>query len=233
MPDKIIAFVPCKEESSRVPSKNFRRFAYRKDGLIGIKLRQLERADVFDRIVVSTNSETVANAAVKHCSRVDIDWRDEYLCQDSTHTDELIGYVADSLVKDESDIWVWTHVTSPLFTDDDYNALVSFYAENKSETCNSVVTVTAVREFVWGGNPTKPLNYNPAVQGNWPRTQTLDPVFAVNSAAFLAPGSVYKAKRNRIDPENVAIYVCNGMSGFDIDTPADFKAAEALFESLT
>ena len=55
----IVAFLPCRAGSQRVPHKNTRRFGDHEDGLVGIKLEQLVACESIDEIVLSTNDEAV------------------------------------------------------------------------------------------------------------------------------------------------------------------------------
>ena len=109
----ISVFLPCRSGSKRVPKKNTRTFAGREDGLIGIKIEQLSKAKLINRIIVSTDDEVVIECIEKLRVKIDnleLDRRPKHLALDTTSTDELISYVPDVIKEGHV---LWTHVTSP------------------------------------------------------------------------------------------------------------------------
>ena len=56
----------------------------------------------------------------------------------------------------------------------------------------------------------------------WPRTQDLEKLYSVNSAAFIASRKVYLKYGNRLGMKPLPIK-SNGFSGFDIDEVEDME----------
>ena len=54
---RIVAIIPVKEKSERVPSKNFKTFCNEKS-LLDILLEKLLKVDLLDHIYISTNKKT-------------------------------------------------------------------------------------------------------------------------------------------------------------------------------
>lgn len=223
----LTAFLPCRKGSERVPRKNVRPFAGEEGGLLAVKLRQLSRVSGIDRIVVSTNDEDVINVAKNSgVLSLDIDLRREELCTSATSTDALIRYVPE--VVHAGDV-LWTHVTSPLFDAEHYEEIIARYrAVSSAGTHDSLMTVSALRTFVWDGE--RPINYDRAVE-KWPRTQTLSPLYEINSAAFISPIETYRAPILDRIGERPLLHVCADHTDFDIDWPKDFEVAEALYQN--
>lgn len=224
----ITAFLPCRAGSERVPLKNTRSFAGHADGLLGIKLSQLAACEAIDRILVSTNDPVVIAIAERHavgCPKIAIDRRAEHLCRSSTSTDELIAYAA-SLV--EAEVLLWTHVTSPLVDAAEYTRMIACYrAAIAAGSHDSLMAVTTLRTFLW--TETGPINYDRAVE-KWPRTQTLPPVYAINSAAFLIDGPRMRTLGDRVG-ERPILYEMDEILAFDVDWEEQFHIAQSLFEA--
>lgn len=221
----LTCFLPCRRGSERVENKNTRPFAGFERGLIEVKLRQLNAAERIGRVVLSTNDEQVMAAGCELGGpKVEVVPRPEHLCLSSTSTDELIAYVPELIA--DGDV-LWTHVTSPFLTAADYDRIVEAYEAERGEGYDSLMTVTPLREFVWDG--VRPLNYDREVE-RWPRTQTLDPLFAVNSGVFLCPREHYVRRGDRIG-ERPYLYPLDRIVGLDVDWMEEFHLAEALVAS--
>jgi CMP-N-acetylneuraminic acid synthetase len=227
MTREMIAFLPCRAGSQRVPKKNTRRFAGIEGGLLAIKLEQLSSAACFDQIVVSTNDpeviEVVEDFSTKNARPIVLDHRPDHLCSSSTSTDEVIAYAAHLF--DDVDLF-WTHVTSPFVTAEQYNSMASQYLQVIEDgTYDSVVSANVLRTFLW--NKDGPVNYDRTIE-RWPRTQTLDPVYEINSAAFIIATSHMREYGDRIGARPF-FYELPYESAFDIDWENDFTKAEALY----
>ncbi len=223
----MIAFLPCRAGSQRVPLKNTRAFGDRPDGLVGIKLQQLVACDHIDEIVLSTNDEAVLTIGEQWIGRAGgrlrIDRRPDHLCASSTSTDEVIAYVP--TIIPEGDI-LWTHVTSPFFDSADYAQAIDLYrAARASGAHDSLMGVTKMHGFIWNENG--PITYDRAVE-KWPRTQTLKPLFEVNSAIFIAPTDVYREQGDRIG-RTPLLHDVGKAKTVDIDWEEDFEIAQALW----
>lgn len=224
----IVAFLPCRAGSQRVPHKNTRQFGDQADGLVGIKLKQLVACESIDEIVLSTNDEAVLAIGRQWIDRANgrlrIDHRPEHLCSSSTSTDEVIGYVP--TIIDNADI-LWTHVTSPFFGTDDYaDAIAAYRAAQQDGTHDSLMGVTKLHSFIW--NEDGPIGYDRNVE-KWPRTQTLKPLFEVNSAIFMAPVEIYRTQGDRIG-KSPLLHDVGKAKTIDIDWEEDFEIAQTLWK---
>lgn len=218
----ITCFLPCRKGSQRVPRKNLRPLGGKPYGLLQIKLDQLLATRQIDRIVLSTDDEEIIEFAQNlDDERFQIHQRDDRLASSNTSTDNLVGHAADLIPQGHI---LWTHVTSPFVTAEDYDRIVARYRHALDEGYDSLMTVTELRGFLWDRHG--PVNYDRTVE-KWPRTQTLEPIYEVNSAAFLAPVEVYAEQLDRIGGRPY-MYPLEKVQGFDIDWSEDFQMAEAL-----
>ncbi|MDC9565595.1 MULTISPECIES: acylneuraminate cytidylyltransferase family protein [unclassified Pseudoalteromonas] len=222
----ITAFLPCRKGSQRIPDKNVKPFAGIEGGLLKIKLDQLLGCSSIDSILVSSNDDRVLEFVKKiNDSRVIIDHRPEHLGNSSTTTDELIRYVA-SLVH-EGDI-LWTHVTSPFMTEEDYSSIIRTYFEQLNHGYDSLMTVLKLQGFIWNKN--NPVSYNRA-DLKWPMTQNIEPLYEIDSGAFLSSVDNYRQFNDRIATKPYLLEQ-DKLKSVDIDWPNDFILAELLWNSL-
>lgn len=119
---------------------------------------------------------------------------------------------------------MWTHVTSPFVSAELYDKMITEYLQKLDEGYDSLMTTNLIHGFIW--NNEHPINYDRTVE-KWPRTQTLEPLFEVNSAAFIAPISVYSELNDRIGARPY-LFQMDRISGMDIDWPEDFTLGEQM-----
>lgn len=221
----ITVFLPCRKGSQRINNKNIREFAEVKGGLLRIKLEQLLKSKYIDNIILSTNDNSVIDIAQQYFpqnQRLITDNRPDSLANSQTSTDDLINY-ASSLIN--KDVVIWTHVTSPFITSEDYDSMIIKYFEQLVEGFDSLMTVSELRSFIW--NRERPINYNSIIE-KWPRTQTLEPLYEVNSGAFIADQKIYHEIKDRIGKKPF-FYILSHYKGFDIDWEDDFSLAEKIY----
>lgn len=219
---EVIAFLPMRKGSQRVKNKNIKDFSGIKGGLTFIKISQLLKSQKIDKIIVSTNDEEVKNIALSFKNeKIIIDDRPEYLASSETSTDDLIRYVPNII---DSGIVLWTHVTSPFVTEKLYDEMIDNYLQNL-EQFDSLMSVTKIQKFIW--DKEKPLNYVKSKE-KWPRTQTIEPIYEINSGAFIADIEVYKSLNDRVGSRPY-LYELSNKEAFDIDWEDDFEIAEILW----
>lgn len=219
----ITVFLPCRAGSERVPHKNTKPFAGIEGGLIFLKLKTLLKIKAIDQIVVSTNDDRVIEVALSFESpKIKIDQRPEYLASSRTSTDELIQYVP-QIIK-EGHI-LWTHVTSPFFDQMMYEDAIENYFRSLTSGFDSLMSVNKIQSFLWKDSTS--FNYD-RDQERWPRTQTIEPIYEVNSGVFLNSIENYKSHKDRIGLLPY-MYETQGLYSFDIDWQEDFDLAEKIY----
>ncbi len=216
-------FLPCRKGSERIPNKNTKDFAGVKGGLLKIKLDQLINITHLDSIVVSSNDDFVLDfASTYKDSRIRIDERPEHLGASSTSTDDLIRYVPSIITTGHV---LWTHVTSPFLDESGYSAIIKQYNQALTEGYDSLMTVKELRGFIW--NKDKPISYDRNIE-KWPRTQTIEPLYEIDSSVFLNSVENYKKLNDRIGLKP-SMYIQDAESSIDIDWPEDFTFAESMW----
>jgi len=218
-------FLPMRAGSERVPKKNTKVFAGIDGGLCKIKLEQLVTCDLVETIFVSTNDPEVINISNGFNSKkIKVIHRPNELASSSASTDDLIRYVPE--IMPDGHI-LWTHVTSPLLGPDIYYKIIETYFKNLGRF-DSLMTVTKLQKFIWKDG--EAVNYDRSVE-KWPRTQTIDPLWEVNSGAFITSKAIYKDSMDRIG-DTPYLFQLSDEIAFDIDWLPDFRIAEALYRSM-
>lgn len=220
---EVTALIPCRAGSERIPNKNTRPFA--DSSLIQIKLEQLSLVSSISKIIVSTDDPIVIAACEEFAgSKVEIHERDPELARSDTTTDELCEYFAKTL---DFETLLWTHVTSPFVKKSTYEDSIEKYFYGLDIGNDSLIGVKRTQEFVWRSDLSA-VNYDIKSQGMWPRTQSIDPLYIINSAIFIASRNVMQEHRNRVGSSPI-IYEMSELDSFDVDWESDFKTAEFIW----
>lgn len=221
---KVVVFLPCRKGSERVRNKNVKIFG--DTSLIDIKIKQLLNIPekYLSKIIVSTNDKKIVEKVLKYSSeKIEIDNRPEKYSTSETTTDSLIQYTS-NLIKEGHVLW--THVTSPFFSTKDYvDVIEKYFKLLETKKYDSLCTATKIQKFIWDNNGA--INYS-SKEEKWPRTQTLSPLFEINSAAFLSSAYNYVKYQDRLGKKPF-IYDTNPISAFDIDTEFDFALGEQIY----
>jgi CMP-N-acetylneuraminic acid synthetase len=225
MSQNIEVFLPCRNGSKRAPKKNTRPFSAAGESLLEVKLGQLLATENVSRITLSTDDDEAASQAQRLSSSINVLERPAHLAADDTLISDLTKY-AGAVV--EAEYTLWTHVTSPLFGSASYTRLFNFLDSNLKEDL-SLVAVRRKNAYLFTSQRV-PL-YDVGEGGvYWPPTQSLDPVFEVNNAAFLVPTSRL-ATGERTTP-SWQFFECNEMESIDVDTEEDWQLAVAAFSKF-
>lgn len=176
---KFVAVVPVKENSTRVPGKNFKPFSENLS-LFEFKVHQLIQAECFDEIYVSSDS----NFAKEVCSNLNINFirRESKYCDEKQTTwSDLIFNVVHSIPVQDDTYICWTHVTTPLFSR--YKEAIEVFKSLNKEDYDGLISVLEVKEFFMKGNG-RPYNYSWGVWHEY--SQQLESLFRVTYALFIA-----------------------------------------------
>jgi CMP-N-acetylneuraminic acid synthetase len=215
-------FLPCRAGSQRVKKKNTRPFGGNKKGLLGRKLIQLIKCDLIDEVTVSTNDPEVVEIALSMaCNSIVIDDRPEHLCGNDATTDQLIKY-ASTLFSNEH--FLWTHVTCPFFDEKCYKAAIDKYFQCLTEnTHDSLMGVKKIQTFLWDDRGA----LFDRSRTKWPFTQSISPIYEVDSTVFIINSELSKAMSDRIG-NNPFMFENNDIDSFDIDCLDQFHSADKL-----
>lgn len=214
MSDTLVALVPMKDHSERVPNKNVRPFNGRP--LFHWVLATLEATGVVDEIVVNTDSSRIMREAPEHFD-VEVVERPERLRGDHVSMNEIIRH---DVRRFDGDGYVQTHCTNPLLRPE---TVTEAFERYDTADCDSLFSVTPLKTRLWDGD-VRPINHE---RHELLPTQELDPVFEENSNLYLFSRESFERRENRIG-EEPRFFTMDADEAVDIDYPVDFRVAEFL-----
>ncbi len=217
---KFTALIPMKGHSERVPNKNIRLFAGK--ALYHCVVEQLELSEFIDIIVINTDSQEIAQDALRHFSKVKIHERPESLCGDMVPTNDLFAYDIDRL---DNDFFLQTHSTNPLLTLDTLNRAVTCFEKSLPEY-DSLFSVTRLQTRLYWETG-EPINHNPE---ELLRTQDLPPVFEENSNIYIFSRNSFSKAGNKRIGLRPQMFPINKLEAMDIDEEEDFVLAGILYK---
>jgi len=217
---KIVALLPMKAHSERVPNKNMRAFAGQP--LYHRVVTMLESSSLVELIVIDTDSDTIAEDARSHFDKVKIVKRPAELGGDSVPMNNIIAH---DIHLTEGDHFLQTHSTNPLLTRETMERAIQEYFSLLPEY-DSVFSVTRMQSRLYWASG-QPLNHNPR---ELLCTQKLPPVFVENSNIYLFSRQSFIAGGNNRIGLRPKMFIMNKLEGVDIDDEEDWKMAEALLK---
>ena len=215
--DHVVALVPMRHHSVRVPGKNYRLLAGKP--LFHHILDTLLACPEISRVVVDTDSPNIMKSLAETYPQVIALERPAHLRADTTPMNEVLLHDT-SLV--EADFYLQTHSTNPLLRPETVSRAIQALQENPLNY-DSLFGVTRIQTRLWD-QLTRPINHNPAILL---RTQDLPPVYAENSCLYIFRRETLVARRNRIG-ERPCMFEIDANEAWDIDNELDFKIADFL-----
>jgi CMP-N-acetylneuraminic acid synthetase len=219
MKHHVVALVPMRHHSERVPGKNYRPFAGQL--LYHHIVNSLLGCPLIDKIVINTDSPVIMEDASKHFPQVQLLNRPEDLRADTVPMNDILLY---DISKVDSDYYIQTHSTNPLLRTETITRAVKLFLDS-FPTCDSLFSVTRLHTRLWDSKA-KAINHDPAVLL---RTQDLPAIYEENSCLYLFGKNVLKTGGNRIG-ERPLMFEMDSNEAWDIDEELDFKIAEFLYQ---
>lgn len=216
--NKVIALVPMKGHSERVPNKNIRDFGGQP--LFYKILETLEKSRYIQDIYIDTDSAIIEKLAIEKFN-VKIIKRSKELVGDFVSMNDIIKYDLDKI---KFPHYIQTHSTNPLITVETVDKAIEFYFNNLSKF-DSLFTVTKLQSRFYDENQ-KPINHNPDILI---RTQDLPPVYEENSNMYIFSEESFLKNKQRIGKKPY-MFEMERTEAIDIDEELDFIIANKLYE---
>ena len=216
---KIIALVPMRHNSQRVPGKNYRPLAGKP--LYQHIIESLLNTPEIAEIVVDTDSAPVMDGLRRDFPQVRLIERPEHLRADAIPMNEILSYDTAQVA---ADFYLQTHSTNPLLKAATLSrAIQQFLAGYPG--CDSMFSVTRLQTRLWD-QLTRPINHNPSILL---QTQDLPPVYEENSCLYLFTRQNLLTRRNRLG-ERPLMFEIDAAEAWDIDEELDFAVTDFLMQ---
>ena len=218
---KIVALLPMKGNSERVPNKNLKLFAGKP--LYHWIMEVLISSKHIDKVVVNTDSEIIKEDLKRHFEDyVIVVNRPQEIIGDFVSMNEIIkcdmAYV-------DSDIYVQTHSTNPLLKGKSLDAaiekMISFTDNHRYD---SIFSVTRLQTRLYNQSG-ESFNHNPE---ELLRTQDLEPLYEENSNFYIFTKESFQNSNEKRIGAKPFMFETDRTESIDIDEPEDFIIAEAL-----
>lgn len=218
-PQTIVALVPMRHHSVRVPGKNYR-------SLAGLPLYQhiiktLLACPEINQVVVDTDSPVVLDGCRQLFPSVVLIDRPEHLRADTVPMNEILMHDT-SIVP--ADLYLQTHTTNPLLLPETISKAIRTLLD-LFPAYDSLFSVTRLQTRLWDALG-RAINHNPAILL---RTQDLPPVYEENSCLYIFTRATLEARRNRLG-ERPYLFEIDAAEARDIDEELDFLIAEFLYQ---
>lgn len=221
---KIVALVPMRHHSQRVPGKNYRLLAGKP--LYQHILDTLQAVPEIDQIVVDTDSPIIQEGLrefTRTRAALTVVERPEHLRADTVPMNEILAY---DTAEVDADFYIQTHSTNPLLRSQTISkaiqALIASYP-----TYDSLFSVTRLQTRLWD-QLGRAINHNPAILL---QTQDLPPVFEENSCMYMFTRANLLERRNRLG-ERPLMFEIDPSEAWDIDDEIDFTIVDNLARTL-
>lgn len=210
---KIIAFVPIKLNSQRLPNKNI--LPIGGHPLCWHIVNSLTNVKSIDEVHVYCSDETVKQYLPE---KAIFTKRSQSLDGDLVKGFEIYKKFIDEV---EADIYVLAHATSPFIKPSSIENALNHVAGGEND---SAFSAERIQTFAWHRG--QPINYD---LNDIPRTQDLEPIWVETSAFFVFRKEVFTVHGRRIG-FNPYIQEVSGLEAIDIDEKKDYEMALKLFE---
>jgi len=228
-----IALIGARSGSERVPGKNVRRLAGHP--LLAYAIETARQSQVFDRIVVSTDSERIAQVARWYGADVPFLRPDEY----ATSTSPDIEWIAWTLPRldERYDLFAIVRATNPFRGPEVIRrGLEQLLATPEADSIRAVELVKQHPGKMWVldelGRLMRPLLDQSHLDVAWHagQYQALPAVYSQNSALEFSWTRAVTETGTR-EGRVLAPFLTQGLEGFNVDDEEDWERAERLVAS--
>ncbi|MFT6908537.1 MAG: CMP-N,N'-diacetyllegionaminic acid synthase [Oleiphilaceae bacterium] len=227
---KYLAIIPARAGSKGVPNKNIR--AINGHPLIAWSIRQALNVSSITNVVVSTDSDQIAEIAKKYGAEVPF-IRPLELAQDETATEPVMSHSMDWYSDNgiEYDAVILLQPTSPLRLSDSLQRAIDCF---ELEKVSSLLSVCKSHAFFWQKSNPVSATYD---YENRPRRQDIED----EQCYYKETGSIYITKKNAFNISNnrlvepILPFEMEQLESYEIDSEVDFKVIESLmnYSSVT
>jgi pseudaminic acid cytidylyltransferase len=221
-----IAVIPARGGSKRIPEKNIKPFAGKP--IIAYSIIAALESNIFDRVIVSTDSSKIASVAEQFGAEVPF-LRSKTLSDDFTGTDAVVFDALARIVTTgvTVDYICCIYATAPFIRPQD---LQQGFEMLKKSTASSAFTVTSFPYPIYRSLSVNEQGYLKMIWPEHKMTRSQDLPEAVHDAAqfYLAKADRFMKEKTFWTDDVIPIYLPRQRVQ-DIDTPEDWGIAEKMF----
>lgn len=225
--NKILAVIPARLGSKRLPEKNIK--ILNGKPLLVYTIDAIRKSQYVNRIVVSTEDKTIAQIAQSNDAEVLL--RPEELARDESPTDDVVMNVLEQLQNKDQyipDIIILLQPTSPLRTTEDIDTAMKIFLDSSGD---SLISVTEYDHTpYWAFRIEKGFLKPEFTSGSLKRSQDLPKLYRPNGSIFIAHLRTFLKHRSFYIKQSLSFIMPRERS-IDIDDEFDFSIAEFLLRT--
>ena len=216
-----LGLIPARKNSKGIPGKNIKPLVGKP--LIAWTIEAALASPSIDRVVVSTDCETIARIAQEHGADVPF-MRPSELARDHTSGIDPVLHACRQLPDFETVILL--QPTSPLRTAQHIEAAIHQFQDAQADFLVSVSSVKHHPNWVYLKDSEERL-IKLTAQPLQMQRQSLDPCYALNGAIYIANTSRLLAEKSFLTDDTLG-YEMPPEDSIDIDVPIDLVICEAI-----
>ena len=227
--EQIIALIPARGGSKRIPNKNIRLFV--EQPIISFSIRAAQETGLFDKIIVSTDSQEIARISKEYGAEIPF-IRPTELADDFTGTDEVVLHAISWFQNQNITIKYicCIYATAPFIQPEYIKKGFELLREEQATSCFSVTTFPSSIFRALKINENDRLEMiNP--QYLYTRSQDLPQTYHDAGQFYWADVKKYSEEKKICSRDAVPIIIPRYLVQ-DIDTLEDWKRAELMYRIL-
>ena len=217
---EVVALMPMRHNSSRVPGKNYRNFGDERP-LFAHMASKLLNCKQICKVVIDTDSPTIIKFCNEHFPEIIILNRPDELKDENCPMNDILLHDVNQI---PSKFYIQTHSTNPLLKEKTINDSLQIF-KNEFPKFDSLFSVSKINSRFWDATA-RPINHNPNILM---RTQDLPAIYEENSCIYIFNADSIKNNHNRIGQRPYMLEI-DRFEAIDIDEEYDFQIAEILFK---
>lgn len=222
--DNILAVIPARGGSKGLPGKNIKLLNGKP--LIAYTIEAALESGIFDKVIVSTDDNEIAEVARKYGAELPF-MRPKELSGDEVSSDDVILHAL-NFFREKGQVFNYVcklQPTSPLRT---ANHIRGAYDMMRDRNANYIVSVCECEHSpLWAGVLDADLKLENFIkeENKIACRQSLDIYYRLNGAIYLGKVESFMQEKNFLGKGSIA-YIMKQEESIDIDTELDFKIAE-------
>ena len=225
---KVLAVIPARAGSKRIPNKNIRNFFGKP--LIAYTIEQALKVPFVDRVIADTDSPKIAAIAKKYGAEAPF-LRPARLATDTASTNDVLLYLLARLKKEEHyvpDYILILQTTSPLRELKDIEDCWNLMKKTDADT---VLTICPTHPRLYYLDEKQNIILANGSEKQSTNVQQWRPAYILNGCfVYLVKTKSFLKERSVITKDTKAV-VCEKWRSVDLDEPEDWALAELLYKN--
>lgn len=226
--NQIVCIIPARGGSKGLPGKNIKDFCGKP--LIAHTIEQAKQSKYIDRVIVSTEDDTIACTSLDYGAEVPF-IRPVELAGDEVATIDVLLHAInwlENIGQYTFDIIVLLHVTTPLRSVADIDNCIALLVDEKADNIFSVAESHRNPYFNMVEEDTNGF-VKLVKEGCFSTRQSVPKVYDMNASIYSWWKNILKVEK-KIFLKRTKVYVMPKERSIDIDDDLDFKIAEMLLK---